>query len=451
MPVRGKPPKLLRRSGDSSFVEGLVHRTDFLMRSTSTWRAGSLAAILVAVGGCGLFDGETPAPTAEPSASVAPPAASASAAVVEPPPSMEVVGEGVSEFVGVEDIETCKPRKAEIAGYLKRGELTIAGRGNDIAAAWLVELKGGKAQIGFGTFSTSGDQVLRDRGIGSAREHAPHIFAVGEEWMVVWFDTEGLAYARPTEASHPPPDIEHFSPLKTVPAEDVGLAVDPGGGLVAASPFGADGKLSVFLFGSASGVKALGVTKHAKKPRHPQVVADEAGYTLVWQEADGEIVSSRFDSSGKETSGQGHLVSAASKEAPTRLSIAKSKKGSVVLWQQGETVFARALDAAARASSPIWKVGQGQWASIVPAPGGPVAIWVGAAGEVPQALVAARVGDDGVSTKGARVSPASTEVKDAPAATTAGSTLALAWTEQMSKTVSTKRAVLRIVEESCIE
>jgi len=411
------------------------------------WRAGSLAAIAVALGGCGLFKGEEPAPSAEPTASAPP---SASVAVAPPPPSMEVVGEGVTEFVGIEELEACKPRRAEIAGYLKRGELTIAGREEDIAAAWLVQLRG-KAQIGFGTFSTDGGQVLRDRGIGSAREHAPHIFALGDTWMVVWFDTEGLAYARPQPAAHPPPDIEHFSPLKSVPAEDVGLAVEPGGGLVAASPFGADGKLSVFLFGSDAGVKALGVTKHAKKPSHPQVVADGKGYTVVWQEEDGAVVSTRFDSGGKEVSTQANVVVEGSKAPRARLSIAKTNNGAIVLWQDAEDIFVRRLDGNAAVDSPIWKVGKGQWAGIVPAPAGPVAFWVGSAGETPKALVAARVGEKGVSAKGARISPAGTEVKDVPAATTAGSTLALAWTEKMSATVSTKRAILQIVEEVCIE
>lgn len=386
-----------------------------------------------------------PGTSADPTSTAA---ASAPPASDVPPPNGAPEGKGIDTFEG---LGGCKPATTTASEYLQRGELTIAGRPDQFGLAWLVQLKG-RAQIGFGGFDAQAKQVARSRGVGSAREHAPRLFATGDDWTLAWFDDEGLAYARPRFALQPAPEIEHLSSVRDVPADDVALAAAPDGSLLAASTFGAGGQLSLFLFapvdGSAPKARALGLTKHAKGPRRPAASADASGYTLAWVESDGSIAATRFDRDGKELGVSSAIVSGVGER--TGLGIAPLGEGSLLVWTESGEVRARVLDGAARPSSPMWRVGRGQWATVASRGPDVVVSWVGEADGQPQQLLAARVGTAGPAAKGRRVT--SGGAVEAPGVVAvAGGRVAFAWTEKMSPAIQSFRAQLRTVDATCFD
>ena len=87
----------------------------------------------------------TPSATASASASVlgaASASASASSSAAAPP--AEPQGTGVSGFVAVGSADACKTQTGQVADYLQRGEVALAGHDGAIAAAWLIKLSPSK-------------------------------------------------------------------------------------------------------------------------------------------------------------------------------------------------------------------------------------------------------------------------------------------------------------------
>ncbi len=428
-----------------------------------------LAALGLALGlcsACGSGEGQPGLDaSAKPAVSEAPAASAASsgAAPVEPPPAPAedvFVGEGVARFAPIAERPACSAASFELATYLMRGELALAGRGSgdsaEFAASWLVQLKG-KAQIGFAGFDGKARRIARDRGIGNAREQAPKIYADAEAFTVLWFDAAGLAYARPRWATEPAPEIEHLGAVRDVPPEDIGLATTPSGALVAASPFGTEGdQLSLFLLSTASDAasktRAVGITKSAKKPRLPVVAADEGGYTVAWIEAGpGSVHATRFDAAGRETSAGG-VVRQASPGEVTAMSIVSIGAGaSRLIWLESGRVLTRKLDASGKADSPIHVLGKGRGPTAIPAGGDALVAWLAEGGGADGQLVLVRVGPEGPGPSGLRVSDGKTKVLDPPAMAMAGARLGLAWTEVMGPVISSKRAWLRSFDASCVD
>lgn len=411
-----------------------------------------LAACLLSCGSKGK-EGPLPGGSASSSASASPsgstaPAPTASAAAVPEEPQ----GEGVASFGPL--AKDCAPAKAEIASYLQRGELTLAGRQGEIAASWLVQLKD-RAQIAFAGFDAESKQLARARGIGTAREHAPTLFATGDQWTVVWFDPKGLAYARPVWEPQPGPDIDHLEAAKDVAPDALALTVAPDGSLVAVSPFGTSGadELSVFLFApldpSAPSVKAVGLTKNAEKPEKPAVAADDNGFVLAWVEPDGHIEATRIDKSGNDLGPSTAVAPPFPKEKRSAPLLVKRDGGFFLAWVDDGVVLARALSDDVSVKSPIFRVGKGEWIRLVSRGPDALIAFVAEAEGKPKQLVLARLTENGVAKTGLRVSE-STEVLDKPALAMAGDRVALVWTEIMGPTVSTKRAWLRTLSEACI-
>ncbi|MDI3290417.1 hypothetical protein [Polyangium sp. 15x6] len=442
--------------------------------ATSAWSLGfvgmtmSLVVGLVSVG-CGrkTEGGSTPAPSASvaPSASAAtsaaadPPATSASA-VQAPPPASEPVGSGVSSFVAAAQTEACKVQTGEIATYLQRGEVTAAGQEGAIAAAWLIKLAANKpgAQLAFAGFALDAKQVARARGIGTANETAPRMFANGAGWTLVWFDADGLAYTKPRWETSPAPVIEHLSTVNAANADDVALAATPAGAIVAVAPFNMEkAQLGLFQFAptdaAAPAVQALGATHHAHEPRRPAVAADGTGYTLAWHEGDGRIVVSRFDLAGKEID-EAHTLAAvppAGAPARERVNLVATTKGAMAVWIEGDKILARAVDAAARPGEKTWLVGRGRAPALAPIGDGALVVFLGQEGGKDDQVLAVKLSESGEpSATGMRVSDGTGAVKDPAAVTPAGPRMGFLWAEPMSGGVSTKRAVLRTLESSCI-
>jgi hypothetical protein len=416
-----------------------------------------LACLAVAwLVGCGNSAGTSGAESASAgSAESSAPAVSASSSAAAPPTDDTPEGTGVKAIKPVADAD-CKPATFELASYLLRGELTIAGRpgasgGGEVAGSWLVQLRG-KAQIGFAGFDGQARRIARDRGIGNAREHAPSLFATGDVWTVVWFDDEGLAFAHPAWDTLPTPDIEHLSAVKNVAPEDVALGATPEGPLVVASPFGTNGdQLSLFLFG-AVGQKpqAIGVTKSAKKPKSPAVSADADGYTVAWLEEGGLIHATRFDKSGKET-GDGAAVVSAPADRKS-LQIVSLAEATMLVWNEGDKLLARKLGKTGRADSKIFVVAaKGRDPVTMVAGADAIVAFVGDADGVPDQLLAARLSPAGVAETAYRISDGKVPVLDPPAVASLGGRIALAWTETMGTALSSKRAWLRTVEGACIK
>jgi hypothetical protein len=424
-------------------------------RTTSRW-ALTLAACIAGAAGCGQGGGGGKASaraSGEASASAPLPSASASA----PPVSDEPEGTGFSTVVDVGKPEAgCAPATFELAQNLLRGELTLAGRAGadgsgEIAASWLIQLQA-RAQIGFAGFDGQARRLARDRGIGNAREDAPRLFATGDAWTVVWFDAEGLAFARPRWEAQPPPEIGHLSAVKDVKPADMAFAATPEGPLVVASPFGTQGdQLTLFLFAPvAEGQKAraLGVTKIAKKPRSPAVSADASGYTVAWLEEDGHVKAARFDSAGKELGLGGVAVQRPADRSS--LAIAAVEGGALLAWVEGETIFVRALGPDARPISPVFVVGKGKHPQLVSSGADAVIAFLAEAGGTADQLLAVRVSAKGPS-QAVRVNENKLPVLNPPAVAVAGPRLAFAWTEIMSPTMVARRAWLRTIAAACVK
>jgi hypothetical protein len=431
-----------------------THEKGHLSNVAATAGALLMLACSVASSGCGTGGGGNA--SGEPSASAASAPSGSSAAPVSsaPPLDDKPTAAAVTAFVQADKPESgCSPARFDIAQNLLRGELTLAGRpgggGGEIAASWLIQLQN-KAQIGFSGFDGDAKRLARDRGIGNAREHAPRLFTPGGVWTVVWFDAEGLAYARPVWEAQPAPAIEHLSPLKDVNPADVAFAATPGGALVVASPFATQGdQLSLFLFASTTeGQKpsALGRTKSGKKPRSPAVAADAAGYTVAWVEEDGHIEAARFDAEGNL---QGGATAVARPAQRTSLVAAAIEGGTVLVWVEEGSVYGRVLGPDGKPKSSVFTVGKGKDPVLVSAGADSILGYVGEAEGAADQMLAVRVSASGPSTTAIRLSDS--KVLDPPAAAVAGPKLAFAWTEVMNPLMSAKRAVMKTVVATCLK
>jgi hypothetical protein len=398
------------------------------------------------------------APVAKASASASASAAlsaSASSSAAAPPVPAEPQGTGVAGFVAAGQTDACKVQMSQVADYLQRGEVSLAGHDGAFAAAWLIKLSPGRAdaQLAFAGFSLDAKQVARARGVGTSNELAPRLFSSGPGWTLVWFDSEGLAYAKPRWETSPQPPTEHLRAVGSADAEHVSLAGTPTGAIIAVAPFGADkSQFGMFLFAplepDAPAVQALGATHHAKKPRWPAVIADAGGYTLAWHEEGDQIVVSRFDLKGRELGEAVTLAAAA--QGRGRVVLASTAKGAVAMWSEGDKLLARALDAEAHPAPETWVVGYGKTPSLASFGEGALALFTGQDGTASNQVLAVKLGPNGApSPKGIRVTDTG-PAKDPPATVVVGSRVGFLWTEPMTQGVGSKRALLRTIEAACI-
>src|SRR5690606_33857836 len=149
------------------------------------------------------------------------------------------------------------------------------------------------------------------------------------------------------------------------------------------------GQLSLFLFApieeTGRRARALGLTKHAKGPRRPAAVVDGKGTTVAWVESDGSIATTRFDTEGKEL--HPSTVVASGVGDRTGLALASLGDGALLVWTESGEIRARALDAGAMPTSPIWRVGRGQGVALASRGADVLVTWVGEAGGQPKQLL----------------------------------------------------------------
>ena len=393
--------------------------------------------------------GSAVAPPAGATASAVAPSASGSAVAVpvNPPPGVEPP----SSFTGAKTEKACHAQTVELASYQTHGDIALAGQAETVGAAWRVRLAGKpQEQIAFGSFDKEGRPAARARAVGlTSHEAAPRAFAAGSDWVVVWFDDKGLAYARPKLEPLPPPGVGHLGAVGPEAAADVALAPWSEGGALVAAPFGDKAHLGIFLLAAAergaTAVKVLGVSHHGTQPHRAAVATGAAGTFFAWDEG-GALVGSRFDAAGKEIAAA-CTIAPASPEPRERLALAATASGAVAMWTEGGSVRTRALDASACPTSPIWTVAEGKWATIVPLGDTPLVAWVARDGR----LLAARLAATGAPpARGFDASEGSSGAKDPPAVVAFGTRAAFGWAEVMGPVISTKRLQLRIVDAACI-
>ncbi|HEY4118213.1 MAG TPA: hypothetical protein VGM56_10165 [Byssovorax sp.] len=383
------------------------------------------------------------AASASPSAS----ASASAAAAADPAPS----NAPVTSFTPFKDVKGCKANSVEVVQYLQRGEISIAAKADRIAVTWLMQVGGRRQeQVAFTSYDLTARSPSRPRGIGLSEHAAPRAFAVGGEWTITWFDENGLAYARPKEDPLPAPDVLHLKAVAQGDADKVALSHASGDALIAAAVLASTkGQVALFQFApadtSAPAVRALGVTHKAKSPDKPAVTSDANGVTVAWLEPGGRVVGSHFDPAGKERA-EPCVVAEASKTPRDALNLVATKGGSVALWQEGEEIYARGLDAGGCPRSPRFDVGKGSFLRVEPAGEGVLAAWV-----TGDKLVAAKLDAKGAPpASGVEVAVAPGGVKDAPSIAAAGTRAAFAWSEAMGPTVATRRGMLRTLDLACL-
>jgi hypothetical protein len=435
------------------------------LNSSSSFGAGLGVIAWLTVIGCGQKAG--PAPTGSASAapgssslpagsaaplgagSAAAPASSVAAVAFDPDPAAAPV----SEFAGARSNKLCRTQTGEIAAYQQEGLLSLGAHKGGVGASWIVFLAGARReeQIAFSSFDLEAKQVARPRGVGLAKQGTSRVFGSGSGFTVTWFDSNGLAYARPRNEPLPAPEIGHLSMFGPEVAGDVALSSTAAGSVVAAAPYGAEkNQLGLFQFSPAEAdapsVTALAVTHHALAPSRPAIAASVEATFVAWFEADGRIVASRFDSKGKETEGV-CLVAPASAEKREHLTLAAIGAGAVAMWMEGALIRTRALDGSGCPTSPAWKVGEGRWAKMAALGDAPVIAWLANDGR----LLAAKLGANGApTTKGLDVAEGSVGLKDPPALAVAAGRVAFGWAEPMSPVVSTRRLMIRLVDAACL-
>jgi hypothetical protein len=408
--------------------------------------------------GCG--PKAVPAPTGSTSASAAPGISSPPAGSAAPSATPAPVGfdpdpaaAPVSEFAGARSNKLCRTQTGEIAVYQQEGLLALGAHKSGVGAAWLVHLAGARReeQIAFSSFDLEAKQVARPRGVGLAGQGTSRVFGSGSGFTVTWFDTKGLAYARPRNEPLPAPEIGHLSMFGPEVAGDVALSSTAAGSVVAAAPYGA-GKTQLGLFqfspaeADAPPVTALAVTHHTLAPSRPAVASGLEATFVAWFEADGRIVASRFDSKGKETDAV-CLVAPASADKREHLTLAAIGSGAVAMWMEGAQIRTRALDGSGCPTSPAWKIAEGRWAQMAALGDAPVVAWLANDGRV----LAAKLGANGAPTsRGLDVAEGAVGIKDPPALAVAAGRVAFGWAEPMSPVVSTRRLVLRLIDAACL-
>jgi hypothetical protein len=397
-----------------------------------------------------------PSSRASASASSSAAASASSSASAAPAASGEAASESpsapVASFESAKANKACKTSSVDVAQYQQRGELAIAGRKDRVAVTWLVQLAGRRQeQVAFATFDPDAKQAGRARGVGLSEHTAPRAFAVGNEWTISWFDERGFAYTHPHEEPLPAPDVQHLTAIG--PGEDEAVVINliAEEGLIAAVvlPSNKD-QVALFRFApidpGAPGVKALGVTHHAKAPRHPAVAGDKGGVTVAWLEDGQRIAGSHFDAAGKEVA-EACTIAPKSQAERKDLVLASTSSGSVAVWLEGTDLRARAVGAKGCPTGPIFNVGHGASPRAIAIEGGVLVSWVSPEGK----LVAAKLAPGGQpSDKGLEIAEAPGGVKDPPAIALAGSRAAFAWTEAMGPSVSTRRLVLRTLDVACL-
>lgn len=394
------------------------------------------------------------APSGEPSASST--AAPARAVVSVPAPALELATKR----------EGCAVASADLAQYLQRGELALAGKpagadkkGNPVAhfaATWLVQgANKPEAQIAYTVIDGEGRPAGKTRGVAKSREVSPVLFATEPAFTLGWFDEGGLAYGHPALDLAPAPVIRHLKAAKPEIAEHVALALTPDrGGLLAVVPFG-DDKLGLFSFApqkpGAEEVVALGVTKHTKKPASPAVASNALAYYVAWREGDGSLVASHFDAKGTEL-GKGCVLAPPPGDGQKlgEPHLAATDKGAFVAWASGDELFVRAMEGTSCPSAPTYGVGKGRAPRLVAAGDGALLAFVAKGGAADGQVVAVRLGPGGTpSATALQLSEGAAAVKTGPAVAVAGERVGFAWQTPMSATVSTGRLLFRAVQLGC--
>lgn len=345
----------------------------------ATWLAVSLAALPL---GAGCSKGSSggsggPKPSAATSAPRAPAsssekAAPAPAASSSGPISLGAIRPPALAARTLDEQKACEGRTKEMDQGLASGSIALAAKSKEFAVAYFYSNKvKGEGLLAFTGFSTAGLPLGTPHGLGKGFTHRPHIVPRKDQWIALWFDAEGLAYAKSGWAAALP-TVERMRAVTAEEGPHTAVIRAAKGTLVATAPVapGPTAQLGFFEFASeeGEGMKALGTSHGAAKPQHPALVEVEDGFLAAWEnEQEGkpsEVHLARFDPTGREL-GTAAVLSGPSAHRPA---VANTKAGALVAWDEGEgeatTVMVRALDEHGAPTGPARPLARGAHAKL---------------------------------------------------------------------------------------
>jgi hypothetical protein len=199
---------------------------------------------------------------------------------------------------------------------------------------------------------------------------APMVFPRKNDFVVAWFDAEGLAFTKTSWAATLP-DVQRLRAVTPTEAGHTSIQQLADGGFVVAVPLtpGSSEQVSLFRFDLADegpSVKAIGVTRHSSSPDHAAVASVGDRFLVAWDDEPKKgqprvVALSSFDANGKEVEAETVLSSPATSALKPVLS--GGETSAVAAWTEGEgdasVVMVRAVDAKGAALGPATRVGGG--------------------------------------------------------------------------------------------
>ncbi len=336
----------------------------------------ALVSLPVAVG----CKRRAPAPRGEPgmapvtavsSASAPPAASSASApgsASVEAPP----LHPPALATRTLEEQKACDAKTREMDQGLASGAISLAAKSKEFAVAYFYSNRvKGEGLLAFSGYSTAAIPLGTPHGLGKGLTHPPHIIPRADQWLALWFDAEGLLYAKSGWAATMP-SVERLRAVSADEGPHTAILRTAAGAVLATAPLarGATAQLGLFEFASEDGgpVKALGTSTGASNPEHPALVEVEDGFLAAWEDQrEGqpkEIHLARFDATGRAL---GAAISLSGRGAHEP-ALANTKSGALVAWDEGDErlVMVRALDEHGAPRGPARPIARGTHARLVP-------------------------------------------------------------------------------------
>jgi hypothetical protein len=315
---------------------------------------------------------------------------------------------GVTSWQTLEETKECHPHYRELEPNLASGLVAIGVREKGFAVARYFRSKTrNEGLVAFGGYDTLTHTIGTSYGVGKAALYPLRVFPRKDDWLVTWFDPQGLVYTKagwaPTTSA-----IKRIGALTTEQAEHIALAPTVEGPLLATAPLsGATAQqLGLFLFApadeGADTVKAIGATHHASRPEHPAVVQDRDGYVVAWEDQPTEggprqIAIARFDSAGREVGL--HQVLSTPGRAASHPTLASSEAGLAVAWVEKEgdspAIVARIIDRTWQITTPASRIDRGSSPALAATKDGVLLVFLRQATDKPSHVAAVLLSGNG--------------------------------------------------------
>jgi hypothetical protein len=314
----------------------------------------------------------------------------------------------VTSWLPLDETKDCHARSRELEPNLASGLMALGVRDKSFAVARFFRTNTrNEGLMAFGGYDSLTRTVGTSYGLGKAQLFVPRVFPRKDDWLVTWFDTQGLVFSKAGWSPTTTP-IKRLAALTTEQAEHIALAPTVEGPLLATAPLSGTTaqQLGLFLFApvddGADTVKAIGATHHASHPEHPAVTQDRDGYVVAWEDqptenGPREIAIARFDSAGREVGA--HLTLSTPGRAASRPALASSEAGLVVAWVEKDgdrpVVVVRVIDRSWQITAPARRVDTGTAPSLVATKDGALLVFLRQAPDKPSHVAAVLIAGNG--------------------------------------------------------